>query len=118
MRVSMRKLSFSSVLSLTTFTFVLSSTVLLMVPAPAKANGFTDAFNNFGNRFNNNSHNQNGNNGQGDKNNNKGKDKKYCQEHSNDFKCRPASVPEFGLIPGIVTAVGSAGTYLALRKRV
>ncbi len=28
-----------------------------------------------------------------------------------------ASVPEFGMIPGIVAAVGSAGSILVLRKR-
>jgi hypothetical protein len=32
-------------------------------------------------------------------------------------QCATASVPEFGMIPGIAAVVGSAGSLLVLRKR-
>jgi len=32
-------------------------------------------------------------------------------------QCTTASVPEFGMIPGIVAAVGSVGSIFVLRKR-
>jgi hypothetical protein len=32
-------------------------------------------------------------------------------------QCATASVPEFGMLPGIVAAVGSAGSLFVLRKR-
>lgn len=53
-----------------------------------------------------------------DKKNKGSNDKNYCSVHPTDPKCcPPISVPEFGLIPGILATVTSAGFFLVIRKK-
>ena len=39
-----------------------------------------------------------------------------CADHPGQPKCA-VSVPEFGLLPGVIAAVASTGSYLLLKKR-
>lgn len=40
-----------------------------------------------------------------------------CADHPDQNKCQALSVPEFGMIPGVIAAVASAGSYLVLKKK-
>ena len=44
--------------------------------------------------------------------------KTFCELHPDNQKCNPPiSCPEFGLFPGIIATVTSAGSFLVLKKK-
>jgi len=68
---------------------------------------------NFINNWNGDNHNNDDDNDDDDDDDN---DDKFCRKHPEHRKCR-VDVPEFGMIPGVIAALTSGGTYLFLKKR-
>jgi hypothetical protein len=64
---------------------------------------------------NNNSHNSN-NEHNDNRDNKDNKDFNDCSKHPERSECH-VSVPEFGVIPGIIAAVSSTGTFVYLKKK-
>jgi hypothetical protein len=96
--------------------------VVVFFVTPANAFAKTNTHNN---NFNNNWHFPNFNwhfpnfwHDNGKHNGNDHGKKKDCYRHPENPNCDPVSVPEFGLIPGVVAFMSSAGAFYALRRRV